>query len=125
MDLKVEQTATDASQNGVVYELRVYHAYPEKFDALLARFRDQTMRIFEKHGMRSVAYWTASDEPLTGKTLIYILEHTSREAAKKSWKDMAADPEWHAVKATTEADGKLFEKIDSTYMEKTPFSPQV
>lgn len=109
----------------VVYELRVYHAYPEKFDALLARFRDHTLRIFEKHGMKSIAYWTATDEPLQGKTLLYVLEHKNRAAAKESWQKMAADPEWQAIKATTEADGKLFEKIDSTYMQKTAFSPSL
>ena len=109
----------------VVYELRVYHAYEEKLEALLARFRDHTMRIFEKHGMRSIAYWIATDEPLRGKTLIYILEHKSREAAKASWRGMASDPEWQAVKSATEANGKLFEKIDSTYMRKTDFSPQL
>jgi hypothetical protein len=112
-----------ASDDGVVYELRTYHAYPEKFDELLARFRDHTMRIFEKHGIKSIAYWTATDEPLEGKTLIYILEHRSRDAAKRSWENMGADPEWQAVKAETEANGKLFEKIDSTYMKKTDFSP--
>jgi hypothetical protein len=112
-----------ASEDEVVYELRTYHAYPEKFEELLDRFRDFTMHIFEKHGIKSIAYWTATDEPLAGKTLIYILEHRSRDAAKVSWKNMAADPEWHEIKAKTEANGKLFEKIDSTYMKKTAFSP--
>ena len=122
MDTTVEQSL---SPSEVVYELRVYHAYPEKFDALLARFRDHTMRIFEKHGIKNVAYWTATDEPLQGKTLFYILEHKSRAAAKISWKSMAADADWIALKAATEADGKLFEKIDSTYMRMTDFSPQL
>jgi hypothetical protein len=112
-----------ASEDEVVYELRTYHAYPEKFDELLARFRDYTLRIFEKHGIKSIAYFTASDEPLQSKTLIYIVEHRSREAAKASWKNMGADPEWQAIKAKTEANGKLFEKIDSTFMKKTDFSP--
>ena len=125
MDATAEPTAIGTTQNEVVYELRVYHAYPDKMDALLARFRDHTMGIFEKHGMKNIAYWTATDEPLLGKTLFYILEHKSRAAAKVSWKNMAADPEWHALKAATEADGKLFEKIDSTYMQMTGFSPQL
>jgi hypothetical protein len=114
-----------ASQDEVVYELRTYHAYPEKFDQLLARFRDHTLKIFEKHGIKSVAYFTASDEPLQGKTLIYIVEHPSREAAKANWKKMGADPEWQAIKSATEANGKLFEKIDSVYMQKTAFSPPI
>ena len=64
-----------------MYELRVYHANEGKLDDLLKRFREHTTRIFEKHGMKNVAYWTPLDDPLKGKTLIYILAHPSREAA--------------------------------------------
>jgi hypothetical protein len=103
----------------VVYELRTYHAYPEKYDELLARFRNHTLRIFEKHGMKNVAYWEAADAPL----LIYVLEHRNRDAAKLSWANMSTDPEWVAIKTSTEANGKLFEKIDSTFMTRADFSP--
>ena len=50
----------------MVYELRVYHTYEGKLDELLRRFREHTMRLFEKHGIRNVAYWTPIDEPLKG-----------------------------------------------------------
>src|SRR5271154_6329669 len=69
------------AKTDVVYELRVYHANEGKLDALLARFRDHTVALFNRHGLKSVAYWTPTDEPLKGKTLIYILKHPSREAA--------------------------------------------
>ena len=62
-------------------ELRVYNANEGKLDDLLKRFREHTMRLFEKHGMKNVAYWIPLDDPLKGKTLIYILAHLSREAA--------------------------------------------
>jgi len=64
-----------------VYELRIYHAYEGKLDDLLRRFREHTTKLFEKHGIKNVAYWTPTDEPLKGKTLVYILAHPSREAA--------------------------------------------
>ena len=111
--------------SSAVYELRVYHAYEGKLDDLLKRFRDHTMRIFEKHGMRSVAYWVPTDEPLKGKTLIYILEHPSREAATANWKAFRDDPEWQSVQKKSEENGKLVEKVDSTFMELTDFSPKV
>ncbi|HTR65352.1 MAG TPA: NIPSNAP family protein [Terriglobales bacterium] len=108
-----------------VYELRVYHTYEGKLDDLLTRFREHTMRIFEKHGMTNVAYWTPTDEPLKGKTLFYVIAHASREAAISNWKAFGADPEWQSVQAKSEADGKLVEKVDSTFLMLTDFSPKL
>ena len=120
------QSQTTAGQSSsATFELRVYHTYEGKLDALLARFRDHTMRIFEKHGIRNVAYWTPTDDPLKGKTLIYIIAHASREAATASWKAFQDDPEWQKVRQESEANGKLVEKVDSTFMVLTDFSPTI
>jgi NIPSNAP len=108
-----------------VYELRIYHVMPGELDALLARFRDHTMKIFERHGMKSVAYWTPVDEPQKGNTLIYILQHPSRAAATENWKTFRDDPEWKTVSAKSEENGKLVDKVDSTYMSLTDFSPRL
>jgi hypothetical protein len=105
------------------YELRVYHAAEGKLDDLLKRFRDHTMTIFARHGMRSVAYWTPTDDPLKGKTLVYIISHPSREATAVNWKAFQDDPEWVSVRDKSEANGKIVEKVDSTYMTMTDFSP--
>jgi len=106
-----------------VFELRIYHAAPGKLAELLARFRDHTDKLFARHGMKSVAYWTPADEPEKSNTLIYILRHRSREAAAVNWKAFQDDPEWQSVRDKSEANGKLVEKIDSTYMTMTDFSP--
>jgi NIPSNAP len=106
-----------------VFELRVYHTYDGKLDELLTRFREHTMRIFEKHGMRNVAYWTPTDDPLKGKTLFYVIAHASREAATANWKSFSDDPEWQQVQKASEANGKLVEKVDSTFLTLTDFSP--
>jgi hypothetical protein len=108
-----------------VYELRVYHAAPGKLSDLLSRFREHTIKIFDRHGIKSVAYWTPLDEPEKSNTLIYILQHPSREAAAANWKSFQDDPEWKSVKDKSEANGKLVEKIDSTYMALTNFSPRL
>jgi hypothetical protein len=105
-----------------VYELRIYHVVPGKLDSLVARFRDHTDKLFAKHEMKSVAYWTALDEPVKSSTFFYILEHPSREAATANWKAFQDDPEWKAVKAKSEENGKLVEKIDSTFLALTDFS---
>jgi hypothetical protein len=109
----------------VVYELRVYHANEGMLDTLLARFRDHTITIFNRHGMKSLAYWTPTDEPLKGRTLFYILEHPSREAATANWKSFHEDPEWVKVAAASEANGKLVSKVDSTFLVLTDFSPAI
>jgi hypothetical protein len=112
-----------APASTAVYELRIYHVYEGKLDDLLRRFRDHTMQLFEKHGIKNVAYWTPTDEPLKGKTLVYMLAHPSRDAATANWQAFRDDPEWQSVRDKSEANGKLVEKIDSTFLAMTEFSP--
>jgi hypothetical protein len=118
-----EDHVTPAPADTGVYELRVYHAAAGKLTDLLARFREHTVKIFDRHGIKSVAYWTPLDEPEKSNTLIYILHHPSREAAAANWKSFQDDPEWKSVKEKSEANGKLVDKVDSTYMALTDFSP--
>ena len=111
-----------AADSDAVYELRVYHCYEGKLPDLLKRFREHTTKIFQKHGMNNIAYWTAMDEPVKSNTLFYILQHPSREAAAANWKAFSADPEWQSVQKASEANGKIVEKVDSTFMVLTDFS---
>jgi hypothetical protein len=105
-----------------VFELRTYTAPEGKLGALETRFRDHTRRIFDKHGMTSVGYWVPQDAPLSQNTLIYILAHPSREAAKKNWAEFTADPEWQKVSAESQRDGRIVTKVDSVFMDPTDFS---
>ena len=122
---EIDLRAETPEKSAMVYELRIYHTFEGKLETLLTRFRDHTMTIFKRHGMRSVAYWTPLDEPLAGKTLIYIVEHPSREAATANWKSFGQDPEWIKVQTASEANGKIVEKVESTFMALTDFSPKV
>jgi hypothetical protein len=108
-----------------VYELRIYHVNEGKLPALLARFRDHTIAIFARHNMRTLAFWTPTDDPQKSNTLVYILVHPSREAADANWKSFRVDPEWISVRDQSEANGKLVEKIDSTFLALTDFSPPI
>lgn len=112
-----------AQEHGRVFELRTYTCYEGKLPDLLARFRDHTMRIFEKHGMTNIAYWVPQDAPASQNTLIYIIAHASREAAKKNWDEFRNDPEWQKVQKDSEANGKIVSKVDSVFMAPTDFSP--
>jgi hypothetical protein len=106
-----------------IFEIRTYTTESGKLPDLLKRFRDHTTKLFEKHGMTNIGYWTPTDEPRAKKTLIYILAHESREAAKKSWDAFQHDPEWIKVKNASEAPGKILTKVESIYAEPTDFSP--
>src|SRR5215467_15527227 len=114
-------TVADASElpASAVFELRVYHTLEGKLPDLLKRFREHTTKLFERHGMKNVAYWVPMDEPAKSNMLIYILAHASREAAAASWKSFQADPEWIEVRTKSEEPGKIVDKVESTFMTKT------
>jgi hypothetical protein len=107
------------------FEMRTYHAAPGKLEALHARFRDFTNKLFVKHGMEMVGYWVPMNkEGQYENTLVYLLAFPSREARDKAWKDFTADLEWHAVKAETEKNGPLLAgKPESFFMTATDYSP--
>ena len=106
-----------------VFELRTYTAPDGKLPDLNARFRNHTMRIFQKHGMTNVGYWVPQDAPAKDNTLIYIISHASRDAAKKSWADFAADPEWKKVSAESQVNGRILTSVVSVFMDATDYSP--
>jgi hypothetical protein len=115
--------ALHAQGAGKVYELRTYTAPDGKLPNLQARFRDHTIRIFNKHGMKSVGYWVPQDAPNKDNTLIYIISHDSREQAKKNWADFQADPEWKKVSAESQVDGPIVSKVVSVFMDAADYSP--
>ena len=105
-----------------VYELRLYSVNEGKLDALIARFGNHTDAIFKRHNMKSVGYWRPEDAPYSENMFVYILEHPSREEARKNWAAFQADPEWKKVKADSETNGALANHIDSYFMDPTSFS---
>jgi hypothetical protein len=106
-----------------VFEIRTYHCFPGRLDALHKRFREHTMKMFEKHGMTNVAYWTFQDSPAKDDTLIYVISHASREQAKANWAAFGADPEWQKIAADSQVDGKIVEKVESVFVDATDYSP--
>ena len=100
-----------------LFELRVYHVLPGKMPALEARFRDTTSKLLAKHDLKVVGYWVGDDN-----TFIFLVAHTSKEEAKKNWEAFRADPGFQEM-VKSEQKEKLVEKIDSTYMRPTDYSP--
>jgi len=112
------------SPDARVFELRTYHtASPAKLEALHARFRNHSNRLLTKHGMTLVGFWVPTDaDKGSGTTLVYLVAHKNREAATASWTAFRADPEWVRVKAESEKDGVLAERVESVFMSPTDYS---
>jgi hypothetical protein len=117
---KTAHSDAASKEDPMLYELRTYHTPEGKLDALNARFRNHTLTLFEKHGMKNIMYWTPVDKP---NTLIYVIAHKDKAAADASWKAFREDPEWKKVAEETQRDGKLVEKVESVYMTPTDYSP--
>ena len=118
-----QESVAQAQAGKHVFELRTYTSPDGKISDLNKRFRDHTVRIFNKHGMKSVLYMTPQDAPDSANTLIYVLEHPNREAAKKAWADFQADPEWIKVSADSQVNGRIVSKVVSVFGDPTDYSP--
>ena len=105
-----------------VFEMRTYYAHPGKMKDLHARFRDHTCKLFEKHGMTLIGFWSPTDPKQAEEKMVYILAYPSKEAADKAWTAFRADPDWLKAKAESEKDGPLVQKVESKYLTPTDYS---
>ena len=105
-----------------VFELRTYTAAPGKLDELHRRFREHTLKFFERHGMVNIGYWTPQAAPASSNTIVYLLAHKSKAAAEKSWAAFSADLEWQKVKRASEANGAIVTKVESVFLNPTDYS---
>ncbi len=108
------------------FEMRTYYAPAGKLDDLLARFRDHTVKLFEKHGITNIGYWVPLDNK--DNKLVYIIAFPNREAREGkdgSWKAFAADPAWQEARKASEVNGKLVEKVEFVFLTATDFSPAI
>jgi hypothetical protein len=121
MTARLAHTDQVKADSDRVYELRIYHTVPGKVPELESKFRDIYAKALAKHHLRVVGYWVPEDAPAWDNTFVYVVDHASREEAKKNWDAMLADPEVQAaIKA--EESNKLVEKIDKIYMRPADFS---
>lgn len=119
--------STLQAADSAVYELRIYTTNEGKLPDLLKRFREHTCKLFEKHGITNIGYWTPVDaENGSENTLIYIISHKSRDAAAESWKAFQGDPDWQEARKASEEDGKILARApESIYMNTTEYSPEI
>jgi len=121
--LGIAATSAAAEQDKRVFELRTYFSPAGRLDDLHARFRNHTLKLFEKHGMTNIGYWVPIEN--TDNKLVYLLAYPSREAREASWKAFFADPDWQDVRKKTEANGPIVAKVESVLLGPTDYSPEV
>ena len=106
-----------------VFELRTYYAAEGKLEDLVSRFRDHTFRLFEKHGVVNIAYWTPIEN--NENTLVYLIGFESRAERDSSFKSFAADEEWKEAYEASRVNGKLVDSISNTFLTYTDYSPKL
>ena len=114
----------DNPRKAGTYELRTYTANPGKLTLLNARFSKHTTRLFEKHDIHNVGYWTPLEKPASQNTLIYLIHHAGRKQADVNWQAFANDPQWHKVTRESAANGELLAiSPERIYLKAMEFSP--
>jgi hypothetical protein len=105
----------------MIYELRVYRSMPGKLPAVLSRFQNHTLGVWEKHGIKQAGFWTTlvgdSNQELT-----YLLAWDSMAEREAKWTAFQADPQWHAIRAETEKDGQIVMNVANQFLAPTAFS---
>ena len=105
----------------MIHELRIYRTLPGRLPALLARFQNHTLRIWERHGIRQAGFWTT----LVGESscdLTYLLAWDSLAEREQKWTAFMADPEWQQARADSEKDGPINLSIRNQLLSPTAFS---
>jgi hypothetical protein len=105
----------------MVYELRVYHCVAGRLPAILKRFDTVTCRLFEKHGIKQVGFWTVAIGE-SSSDLVYMLQWESLADRDRKFAAFAADPEWTEARARSEADGPIVASITNSILMPTSFS---
>ncbi|MGA7985910.1 MAG: NIPSNAP family protein [Burkholderiales bacterium] len=105
----------------MIHELRVYHCVPGRLPELNRRFEAVTLKLWEKHGIRPVGFWTT----LIGadhQALYYLLEWDSLAERERRWNAFQSDPEWIAARAETEKAGPIVARIENQILAPTAYS---
>ncbi len=105
----------------MLHELRVYHCLPGRLPALLTRFAEITLPLWQRHGIRQAGFWTTEIGP-SNHDLYYLLEWENLAERDQKWTAFQSDPEWLEKRAATEAAGPIVGSISNVILKPTAFS---
>ena len=108
--------------HSMIYETRIYETHPGKLPDLNARFRNHTIKIFEKHGIKNIGYWTSNVGEFSDR-LTYIIAFEDQSHREKAWNAFSNDPEWIKVRAESELNGPIVKRVFYNLLNPTDFSP--
>ena len=106
----------------MIYEMRIYHTVPGRLPALHKRFAEATLKMWKKHGIRQVGFFTDYIGPNCNNKLTYLLEWKSLAEREQKWNAFAADPKWHALRAESEKDGQIVARTENMILSPTAYS---
>ncbi|MCH2126510.1 MAG: NIPSNAP family protein [Pirellulaceae bacterium] len=106
------------------FEMRTYIAHDGMLEALHQRFRQHTNRIFSRHGITPVGYWTPADGPAAENKLVYLLAFPDQAACEAAWNSFRADEEWLKIREQSHVDagGVIVKEVISEYLNPTDYS---
>jgi len=105
----------------MLYELRIYHCMPGRLPALNKRFESTTLKLWEKHGIRQVGFWTVAIGG-SNHDLYYLLEWENLAEREQRWNAFMSDPDWIAKRAESEKDGPIVQYLENRILSPTSFS---
>ena len=105
----------------MIYELRTYVAAENKAELLHERFKNGTLRIFGRHNIKVVGFWTEHSNP---NKLVYLCKFETKEEQEKAWDNFASDSEWKKMKQESELDGPITASMDRTLLKPVDYTPQ-
>lgn len=101
----------------MIYEMRIYHIYPNRMKAIHKRFAEVTLDLFRKHNIEVVDFW----EDAGAEKLYYIVEYANRESRDAQWAAFTSDAEWQRARALSESDGPIVEKVEEIFLTRVPY----
>jgi len=106
----------------MIYELRCYTVAPGKMGDLQHRFRDHTLKFFEKYGIKPIAFFTPiiSD---SNQKFTFILEFKDLAHRESAWTAFMADKDWQQVVSDSNKNGIIVTSVDNKILAPTDFSP--
>ena len=105
----------------MIYEYRRYEAVPGRMPALNERFKNHTLGLFEKHGIKVIGFWEAIIG--TNNVLHYIVAFEDLAHRERAWASFQADPDWIKARNASEEDGPIVARLNAEIWRPSVYSP--
>lgn len=105
----------------MIYEMRIYDCLPGRLPALLQRFSDHTLRLWDKHNIRQAGFFTTVVGQ-NNQRLTYFLAWESLAEREAKWTAFIGDPDWLKARDESESNGPILANVTNELLAPTAFS---